>query len=63
MRNELGVITDWKSVGNLVSTCKAYNYGKGKFSLKELGLNQPRKWQIIVDEWQGLADLLNSKKS
>ena len=51
------------SVGNLVATCKACNYGKGKFSLKELGLNQPRKWQIIVDEWQGLADLLNSKKS
>jgi 5-methylcytosine-specific restriction endonuclease McrA len=51
------------SVGNLVATCKACNYGKGKFSLKELGLNRPREWQIIADDWHGLADLLNSKKS
>lgn len=46
------------SVGNLVATCKACNYGKGKFSLEQIGLCRPRKQQIISDGWLGLTDLL-----
>lgn len=43
---------------NLVTACWACNYGKAEYTLTELGLDDPRDRQPVIDEWQGLTDVL-----
>lgn len=43
---------------NLVTACWPCNYGKAEYTLAELGLNDPRDRQPVVDQWQGLTDVL-----
>lgn len=41
---------------NLVTCCWACNYGKADYTLKELGLIDPRRFDPIVDDWMGLTE-------
>ncbi len=43
---------------NLVTACWAGQFGRGDFSLEEVGLSDPRARSPIVDEWDGLTGLL-----
>lgn len=43
---------------NLVSCCWCCNYGKGPFTLEQLGLDDPRSRAVkAIDDWDGLSSL------
>jgi hypothetical protein len=44
---------------NLVAACGACNFqAKGSCTLDELGLEDPRTYEPLIDEWDGLAGWL-----
>jgi len=45
------------TVDNLVTSCWSCNYGKSGYTLKELGLNNPREKIPYNDGWNGLSSL------
>lgn len=44
---------------NLVSACATCNYGKDRFTLEQLGIQNPFNRQPIIDDWNGLTDRLD----
>lgn len=50
------------SMENLVTTCYGCNFGKWKWTLEQLGLQQPKPSLRTMQGWFGLTDLLNPKK-
>jgi hypothetical protein len=42
------------SLGNLVVTCAACNYGRGGYTLAEVGLSNPLERSVIQLKWDGL---------
>ena len=40
---------------NLVTSCWACNYGKAAYSLKQLGMQDPRDFAPITSDWHGLV--------
>ena len=44
--------------GNLVAACGMCQFGRGHWTLEEVGFTDPREWQPIVDSWDGLTRLL-----
>jgi len=51
------------SLDNLVTSCYSCNFGKGGYTLEQLGLNDPRFQQLVPDTWDGLVSLLPSLRS
>ena len=47
---------------NLVTSCWSCNYGKSSYTLKELGLNDPRNKSLKVNNWDGLVSLMSGLK-
>lgn len=45
---------------NLVTSCAACNYGKDRYTIDELGLDDPRKRATSTTEWDGLNSLVPS---
>jgi len=43
---------------NLVTSCPGCNYGKDRFTLEEIGLDDPRLRPAATVEWDGLTSLL-----
>jgi 5-methylcytosine-specific restriction endonuclease McrA len=43
---------------NIVTTCWPCNFGRGSYSLAELGLNDPRLRPPVVTDWDGLTRVL-----
>jgi 5-methylcytosine-specific restriction endonuclease McrA len=43
---------------NLVTACACCNYGKYKYTLEELGLDDPRNRPPVVAPWDGLTSLI-----
>lgn len=43
-------------LSNLVSACASCNYGKDRFTIEQLGIENPFKRQPIIDNWMGLTD-------
>lgn len=48
------------SLDNLIITCSACNYGKSNYSLEELDLLDPRDFEPICSQWDGLERMRNS---
>ena len=48
---------------NLVVTCAACNFGKMSYRLEEIGLLDPRDFQPIRSQWDGLERLITSKRT
>lgn len=46
------------SLDNLVTSCPGCNYGKDRWSLEELGLDDPRSRPLPATEWNGLTHLV-----
>ena len=44
---------------NLVTACWCCNYGKGEYSLEQLGLLDPRGFPPLLDDWRGMTDIVN----
>jgi 5-methylcytosine-specific restriction endonuclease McrA len=44
--------------GNLVVSCQPCNYGKGSWTLEELGLLDPRQRPPVAGDWDGLGRIL-----
>ena len=42
------------SLGNMVITCAPCNFGRGDFSLAEMGLADPRRREPVRSSWDGL---------
>lgn len=42
------------SMGNLVSSCAACNYGKDGYTCTQLGIDNPLMHEPVMDEWDGL---------
>lgn len=42
---------------NLLTTCQACNFGRGRYSIEEVGLIDPRSRPPVVDDWDGLKRL------
>ena len=47
---------------NLVTSCWSCNYGKAGYTLKELGLNDPRNKPLKANNWDGLTSLNSGLK-
>lgn len=48
----------WTHLENLVSACWPCNYGKDRYTLDELGLDDPRlRAPVLSDGWDGLSCL------
>jgi 5-methylcytosine-specific restriction endonuclease McrA len=48
---------------NLVTACPGCNYGKDRFTLEELGLEDPRSRPPVLKEWDGLVSLVPQLKA
>ena len=48
---------------NLVTSCPGCNYGKDRFTLEEIGLDDPRLRPPVTSEWDGLTSLLPALNS
>jgi hypothetical protein len=46
------------SDGNLVAACWGCNFGKYHYTLEQLGLQPPRKKNVIENDWRGLTQWL-----
>lgn len=49
-------------IENMVVTCAPCNYGRGDFTLEEVGLIDPRTRPIHKTSWDGLERFLSAKK-
>ena len=47
------------STENLVLTCAGCNYGRMSYTLAEVGLQDPRKLEILKSDWDGLERFLS----
>lgn len=47
-----------KTEDNLVSSCYACNFGKGKFTCEQIGINNPFDSQPKPSDWDGLKSLI-----
>ena len=45
---------------NLVTACFSCNYGKGDFTLEQLGLDDPLSRPPILDDWRGMTEHLGA---
>ena len=43
---------------NLVTSCYSCNFGKAGYTLKQMGLNDPRARKPVNDDWTGLTEFL-----
>ena len=43
---------------NLVTSCYSCNFGKAGYTLKQMGLNDPRARKPVNDDWSGLTEFL-----
>ena len=43
---------------NLVTSCYSCNFGKAGYTLKQMGLNDPRARKPVNDDWNGLTEFL-----
>ena len=50
------------SPDNLVTSCWSCNYGKSSYTLKELGLKDPRDNPLKINDWDGLTSLKSGLK-
>lgn len=62
---QLDHVTPFKQGGattldNIVTSCWACNYGKDRFTIGQIGIDDPRDYPVIQAEWDGLAPLLSS---
>ena len=48
---------------NLVTACPGCNYGKDRFTLQEIGLDDPRSRPPLSSDWDGLTSLLTALRS
>jgi|ETNmetMinimDraft_13_1059891.scaffolds.fasta_scaffold55054_1 5-methylcytosine-specific restriction endonuclease McrA len=48
---------------NLVACCWSCNYGKSSYTLRELGLNDPRNNLLKLNNWGGLVSLMSGLKN
>jgi len=48
------------SLDNLVTSCYSCNFGKGGYTLEQLGLDDPRVRLVPPDDWDGLTSCLPS---
>ena len=48
---------------NIVTACSACNFGKGRFTVDELGIDDPRDHEPVASAWDGLHSLLPALKS
>lgn len=46
------------NLNNLVTACWCCNYGKGKYTLEEIGIDDPRDRVTVQREWDGLISYL-----
>ena len=46
---------------NVVTACWSCQFGRGAWSLEEVGLLDPRSRAPVLDDWDGLTRLLNSR--
>lgn len=46
------------SLDNLVTACYSCNFGKGPYTLQQLGLDDPRSRRAMSDSWDGLVSLI-----
>ncbi len=51
------------SEDNLVTSCYPCNYGKAEFSLDQLAIENPMLRGPILDEWQGMQNLIVALKN
>lgn len=49
-------------IDNLVTSCYSCNFGKAGYTLKQLGIEDPRCRAPMVDNWQGLTEHLPALK-
>lgn len=47
---------------NLVTACGPCQYGRNQWTLEEVEIEDPRNFQPIVDDWDGLSRLVGFKK-
>jgi 5-methylcytosine-specific restriction endonuclease McrA len=47
---------------NLVTSCYSCNFGKAGYTLKQMGLNDPRARKPVNDDWNGLTEFLPALK-
>ena len=45
-------------VDNLVTSCYSCNFGKAGYTLKQMGLDDPRARKPVNDDWNGLSEFL-----
>lgn len=48
--------------GNLVTTCWPCNFGRGNYSLEQMGLIDPRLHPPVVGDWDGLSRLVSTAR-
>lgn len=48
------------SIDNVVTTCAPCNYGRGSYTLEEMGLMDPREFEPVKTDWDGLSRLFTS---
>ena len=46
------------TIDNLVITCAACNFGKMEYTLEEIGLIDPRQFEPVSSQWDGLERVL-----
>jgi hypothetical protein len=50
------------TIENLVTSCYSCNFGKAGYTLKQLGIEDPRLREPISDSWKGLTEFLPALK-
>ena len=51
------------NLDNLISACPGCNYGKERFTIEQLGIDDPRDRPLQLTDWDGLTSLLTKLRN